>query len=90
MSGGAPSYQAKIGFLELKIIVRYEGLKATQYFSKFTPQSNSVLREDLLCFKLPHPKRENVTFMSHGCVECVWPSVPKNGVRGRSSTHLVS
>lgn len=69
------------GCLELKIIVRYEGLKATQYFSKYTPRSDDVFRDDLLALKLPHPKRGNTTFISHGCVECVWPLVPKNGVR---------
>lgn len=72
------------GCLELKIIVRYEGLKATQYFSKYTTKSDDVFREDLLALKLPHPRRENTTFISHGCVECVWPLVPKNGVRGGS------
>ena len=68
--------------LELKIIVRYEGLKATQYFSKYTQRSDIVFRDDLLALRLPHPKRENTTFISYGCVECVWPLVPKNGVRG--------
>ena len=71
------------GCLELKIVVRYEGLKATQYFSKFTTRSDDVFREDLLSLKLPHPKRDNTTFISHGCIECVWPLVPKNGVRRR-------
>ena len=75
MSGGN-------GCLELKIIVRYEGLKATQYFSKYTQRSDIVFRDDLLALRLPHPKRENTTFISYGCVECVWPLVPKNGVRG--------
>lgn len=84
MSGEVSSYQDKSisGCSELKITVRYEGLKATQYFSKFTPQSEAVFRQDLLILKLPHPKRENTTFISYGCVECFWPSVPKNGVRG--------
>ena len=70
------------GCLELKIFVRYEGLKATQYFSKFTSESGVVLREDLLALKLPHPKRANTTFISYGYVECLWPMVPKYGVRG--------
>ena len=70
------------GCLELKIFVRYEGLKATQYFSKFTSESAVVLREDLLALKLPHPKRANTTFISYGYVECLWPMVPKYGVRG--------
>ena len=70
------------GCLELKITVRYEGLKATQYFSKYTHRSEVVLKDDLLALKLPHPKRGNTTFISHGCVECVWPLVPKNGVCG--------
>ncbi|KAF8799813.1 hypothetical protein BYT27DRAFT_7200793 [Phlegmacium glaucopus] len=80
MSGGVSSYQGKGGTLELKIIVRYEGLKATQYFSKYTSESDVVLRDDLLTLKLPHPKRENTTFISYGCVECVWPLVPRNGL----------
>lgn len=89
MSGGK-SYQGKSyqGKLDLKLIIRYEGLKATQYFSKFTPDSYIVLRGDLTALKLPHPKQEKTTFISYGCVECVWPLVPKNGVRGHSSTYL--
>ncbi|KAF8962106.1 hypothetical protein BDZ97DRAFT_1826411 [Flammula alnicola] len=66
--------------LELKLIVRYHGIKATQYFSKYTDESNNVFRNDLQVLKLPHPKRDNTTFISHGCIECVWPAVAKEGV----------
>jgi hypothetical protein len=82
MSRGVPSWRGGSGCLEIRITVRYEGLKATQYFSKFTNRSDAVVRDDLLALKLPHPKRGNTTFISYGCVECVWPLIPRNGVRG--------
>ncbi|KAJ3511246.1 hypothetical protein NLJ89_g4208 [Agrocybe chaxingu] len=68
------------GDLELRLIVRYEGLKATQYFAKYTPESEKVFRDDLQALKLPHPKRENTNLLSHGSVECFWESVQKDGV----------
>jgi hypothetical protein len=79
MSGGVPSYQGQKECILLKIIFRYEGLKATQYFSKFTSKTDAVFRDDVFALKLPHPKRENTTFVSYGCVECAWPLVPKDG-----------
>lgn len=82
MPAGVSSCQES---LEIKVTIRYEGLKATQYFSKFTQQSDDVFRKDMLALKLPHPKRENTTFISYGCVECVWPLISKNGVRPRHS-----
>ncbi|KAH9476060.1 hypothetical protein JR316_0011630 [Psilocybe cubensis] len=54
------------GDFEIKLQIRYFGLKATQYFSKFTPESDATFRGDLTSLKLPHPKRENTTFVSHG------------------------
>ncbi|PPQ85126.1 hypothetical protein CVT25_004226 [Psilocybe cyanescens] len=64
---------------EIKLQVRYNGLKATQYFSKFTPESENVFREDLFSLRLPYPKREKTTFISYGCIECAWPAVRKDG-----------
>lgn len=81
MSGGNGCLEQLI---DLKIIVRYEGLKATQHFSNYTQRSDEIFRDDILTLKLPLPKRENTTFISYGCVECVWPLVPKDGVRGGS------
>jgi hypothetical protein len=67
--------------LDFRLTVLYHGLKATQYFSKFTEESISVLKEDLLTLGLPHPRKENITLLSHGLVECFWPSARKNHVR---------
>ncbi|KDR79247.1 hypothetical protein GALMADRAFT_1229889 [Galerina marginata CBS 339.88] len=66
--------------LDLKLLVRYHGIKATQYFAKFTPESENILRDDLTVLKLPHPKRENMTLLLHGYLECFWPGAPKGGV----------
>ena len=68
------------GYHEITLVVRYHGLKATQYFSKWTQESDRVFREDLTALRLPHPKRESTTFVSFGCIQAVWPSVPKHGV----------
>ena len=67
--------------LDFRLVVIYNGVKATQYFTKFTPESVDVFRSDLTALKLPHPKKENMTFVSHGHVECFWYGVQKNGVR---------
>ncbi|CAA7270426.1 unnamed protein product [Cyclocybe aegerita] len=67
------------GSLELRLTVRYEGLKATQYFAKFTSESDKVFRDDLLALKLPHPRMEHTNLLSHGSVECFWESVQKDG-----------
>jgi len=75
------AHQRKPNTLELRLVIRYSGIKATQYFSKFTPESDKVFRDDILALKLPHPKRENTNFLSHGSVECFWPETQRNGVR---------
>lgn len=72
------SYES--GNHEITLLVRYDGVKATQYFSKWTQESDRVFREDLTTLRLPHPKRENTTFLSYGCIQAFWPSVPKSGV----------
>ena len=66
--------------LELKLLIRYHGVKATQYFSKFTDLSVSILRQDLIALRLPHPKVCHITLLSHGLVECCWPSARKDHV----------
>jgi hypothetical protein len=67
--------------LDFRLIVVYNGVKATQYFTKFTQDSVDVFRSDLLALKLPHPKRENMIFVSHGHIECFWYGAPMDGVR---------
>ncbi|KAF8154511.1 hypothetical protein B0H34DRAFT_525943 [Crassisporium funariophilum] len=79
MNSWGRNSHSKSGVLELKLLVRYQGLKATQYFSKYTSESDSAFREDLSQLKLPLPKRSNTTFVSHGFVQCSWPAVQKNG-----------
>jgi len=69
--------------LDFRLVVVYNGVKATQYFTKFTQESVDVFRSDLLALKLPHPKRENIIFVSHGHIECFWYGAPKDGVRSR-------
>ena len=76
--------------LEVKIIVRYDGLKATQYFQKYTSDSDKVLRDDLLLLKLPLPKLGNTTFISHGCVECRWPLIRRDSVNKKKALFLFS
>jgi len=66
--------------LDVKLQIRYHGLKATQYFSKYTSESEDVFRHDLTTLKLPHPKKTNITFVSYGCVECIWPDVISGAV----------
>ncbi|KJA15656.1 hypothetical protein HYPSUDRAFT_358406 [Hypholoma sublateritium FD-334 SS-4] len=68
-----------LGYHEITLLVRYDGVKATQYFSKWTQESDRVFREDLTALRLPHPKRENTTFLSYGYIQSIWPSVPKSG-----------
>lgn len=69
--------------IEVKLTIHYYGLKATQYFSKTSPESEDVFLDDLLALKLPHPKRGNTTLISFGRMQCIWPSVQKHGVRLR-------
>ncbi|KAF9527265.1 hypothetical protein CPB83DRAFT_428846 [Crepidotus variabilis] len=66
--------------IDVYLIIRYEGLKATQYFSKFTNESVNELRKDLADIGLPHPKRENIQLLSHGTVECYWQTTRKNNI----------
>ncbi|KAF9555379.1 hypothetical protein CPC08DRAFT_821098 [Agrocybe pediades] len=72
--------------IDLKLQVRYQGLKATQYFSKYTADSEAVFREDLTALKLPLPKSSNITFVSYGCVECVWPGTNRTTILYRNIT----
>jgi hypothetical protein len=67
--------------IDVTVTFRYHGLKATQYFAKFTPQSLKVIREDALQLRIPHPKAENVTLVTHGEVEFSWYDVESYGVR---------
>lgn len=66
--------------IDVYLIIRYEGLKSTQYFSKFTAESVNELKKDLVEMGLPHPKRENIQLLSHGTLECRWQTTPNNHV----------
>lgn len=65
---------------DFRLTVWYHGLKATQYFSKFTSESITVLKKDLTILGLPQPKNQNISLLSHGAVECCWPSAGMNPV----------
>jgi len=54
------------------ITVKYGGVKATQYFSKYTMDSYRQLLRDLRKLGFPHPKRSNIVLISHGVVEFFW------------------
>ena len=56
----------------LVLIVQYYGLKATQYFSNFSPDGVTRLKKDLELLKFPLPKSDNVSFVSHGVMKAVW------------------
>lgn len=55
------------------VTVKYGGLKATQFFSKFTAQAIQQLLNDLNELGIPHPKRSNIVLISHGTIEFFWP-----------------
>ncbi|KAF5353984.1 hypothetical protein D9756_007078 [Leucocoprinus leucothites] len=57
----------------LVITIKYGGLKATQFFSKYTAKSYQQLLSDLTELGFPHPKRANIVFKSHGTLEFFWP-----------------
>jgi len=54
------------------ITVKYGGVKATQYFSKYTMDSYRQLISDLKKLGFPQPKRSNIVLISHGVVEFFW------------------
>ncbi|KAF9442055.1 hypothetical protein P691DRAFT_765629 [Macrolepiota fuliginosa MF-IS2] len=60
----------------LIITIKYGGLKATQFFSKYTTGTYKRLLDDLTDLGFPHPKRSNIVFLSHGTLEFFWPIVP--------------
>ncbi|KAH6916152.1 hypothetical protein BKA70DRAFT_480271 [Coprinopsis sp. MPI-PUGE-AT-0042] len=66
--------------IDITVTFRYHGLKATQHFAKFTPQSLQVIRDDALQLRIPHPKSDNVTLVTHGQVEFSWFDVESYGV----------
>lgn len=66
--------------VQITIEVRYYGIKATQYFSKWTEVSEQVFIGDLSVLKVPHPKRDNIEIVSHGCIQGRWPAVQRGGV----------
>ncbi|KAF7760157.1 hypothetical protein Agabi119p4_10833 [Agaricus bisporus var. burnettii] len=55
------------------ITIKYGGLKATQFFSKYTAQAYYKLLEDLRTLGFPFPKKSNIVFLSHGTLEFFWP-----------------
>lgn len=67
---------------DIKLVVKYGGLKATQYFTKFDKASQDAFRQDLLQLRVPHPKTQHTYLITHGIVGCFWPQVsPHNTVR---------
>lgn len=62
------------------ITIKYGGLKATQFFSKYTPDAYQRLLNDLTDLGFPHPKRGNIVFLSHGTLEFFWPIAPHDKV----------
>lgn len=63
------------------VTVKYEGLKATQFFSKYTTEAYKQLLNDLAELGFPHPKRSNIVFLSHGTLEFFWTTQPREKVR---------
>ena len=61
----------------LVITVRYGGVKAAQFFSKYTMDSYQQLISDLTELGFPHPKRANIALRSYGVVEFSW-SIERN------------
>ncbi|KAJ3563982.1 hypothetical protein NP233_g8594 [Leucocoprinus birnbaumii] len=57
----------------LVVTIKYGGLKATQYFSKYTADSYQQLLNDLTELGFPHPKKTNIVFKSYGTLEFFWP-----------------
>lgn len=58
--------------IDLTVTIRYHGVKATAYFSKFTGESIKVVRGDIAALKIPQPKTTSFELVSHGCVEFGW------------------
>ncbi len=65
----------------LVITIKYGGLKATQFFSKYTAEAYQQLLNDLSDLGFPHPKRNNIVFLSHGTLEFFWPIALHEKVR---------
>ncbi|KIJ94941.1 hypothetical protein K443DRAFT_683374 [Laccaria amethystina LaAM-08-1] len=58
--------------IDLTVTIRYHGVKATAYFSKFTEESIKVVRGDIAALRMPQPKTTSFELVSHGCVEFGW------------------
>ncbi|TFK36251.1 hypothetical protein BDQ12DRAFT_687089 [Crucibulum laeve] len=54
------------------VTIIYGGLKATQYFSKWTVESEKVLKQDITRFRMPVPSRSSIKLVRFGCVEFSW------------------
>jgi hypothetical protein len=64
----------------LIITIKYRGIKATQFFSKYTTESYQELLNDLTELGFPHPKKGNIVFKSHGTLEFFWTIEPQEKV----------
>lgn len=62
----------------------YGGPKAEHFVGRPNDFAIKLLLDDLVKLKLPHPRRENIEFISrkHGAhgASFFWPRVPTNGV----------
>lgn len=67
--------------IDLTVTIRYHGVKATAYFSKFTGESIKVVRGDIAALKIPQPKTTSFELVSHGCVEFGWDMMFAKNVR---------
>lgn len=75
-----PNFDRSID-LDLTVTIRYHGVKATAYFSKFTGESIKVVRGDIAALKMPQPKTTSFELVSHGCVEFGWNMMVAKNVR---------
>jgi hypothetical protein len=73
-------------FVDLTVTLLYSGKKAQKVAEADSQSGINILFKDLPRFKLPYPKRDNITFVSDGTglfgYEFSWPSVQKSGVSG--------
>jgi hypothetical protein len=74
--------------IELSVWVLYGGAKAEYFTGRPNDSSTRMLLNDLVKLKLPHPKRDNIDFISgrDGAYggSFFWPKIPLNGVSSQN------